>query len=146
MEAHQLTLSLPATPAAVSAARHEAADAMAGWKAEELNSDVLHTAGLVISELLANAVQHADTDHVSMAVRLIDAALRIEVWDSSPVLPRPRLPDDHSEDGRGLFLVTALTDRYGAKPTPTGKRCWAEIDLTIRPDRETAVSLPLQRS
>ncbi|MCX4455759.1 ATP-binding protein [Streptomyces sp. NBC_01728] len=145
MAAHQLTLSVPATSTAVTAARHQAVDAIAGWKAE-LDDEVVHTAELVISELVTNAVRHAGTGHVSMTVRLIATVLRIEVCDSSPVLPQLGLPDECSENGRGLFLVAALADQYGAEPTSTGKRCWAEIALPTSPDQKSAVSLPLQRS
>lgn len=145
MDAHQLTLSLPALPASVTAARHQAVAAIEGWDAG-LGTEVVRTAELVISELVSNAVQHADAGRFSLTVRLVEDALRVEVCDTSPVLPRPALPDAHSESGRGLFLVAALTDQYGAEPTPTGKRCWAEITLANSPDQGTAVCLPLQRS
>jgi serine/threonine-protein kinase RsbW len=145
MAAHQHTLSLPAAPTAVTAARYQAVDAIADWDVE-LDDDVVHTAELVISELVTNSVRHTATGQVSMEVRIVEAVLRIEVCDSSPVLPEPGLPDGHSENGRGLFLVAALAERYGVEPTPDGKRCWAEIALTTAPDLEIAVSLPLQRS
>ncbi|MFI2436873.1 ATP-binding protein [Streptomyces sp. NPDC018693] len=145
MAAHQLNLSLPATPTAVASARHQAAGAIQGWQAD-LDDEAVHTAELVISELVTNAVRYADCGEVSLEVRLIKAVLRVEVCDSSPVLPRPDFPDEHSENGRGLFLVAALTDRYGAEPTPTGKRCWAEIALSTGADHVIAVSLPSQRS
>ncbi|MFI7393157.1 ATP-binding protein [Streptomyces tendae] len=145
MAAHQLTLSVPATPAAVTAVRHQAVDAIAGWKAE-LDDELVHTAELVISELVTNAVRHAGPGQVSLAVRLIEAVLRVEVCDSSPALPQLGLPDRHSESGRGLFLVAALAERYGAERTPTGKRCWAEIALTTGSDQDVPVPFPLQRS
>lgn len=145
MAAHQLTLSVPATPTAVASTRHEAAKAIQGWEAD-LDDEVVYAAELGISELVTNAVRYASCGQVSLEVRLIEAVLRVEVCDSSPVLPQPDFPDEHSENGRGLFLVAALTDRYGADPTPTGKRCWAEIALSTSPDHEIAVSLPLQRS
>ncbi|EST30638.1 ATP-binding protein [Streptomyces roseochromogenus] len=145
MEAHQLTLSLPAQPASVTAARHQAVVAIQNWD-EGLGTEVVHTAELVISELVGNAVRHADSGPVSLAVLLIEDVLRVEVCDASPTLPQPALPDAHSESGRGLFLVAALADRYGAEPTPTGKQCWAEITLAGSPDQASAVFLPLQRS
>ncbi|MFJ8506956.1 ATP-binding protein [Streptomyces avermitilis] len=145
MAAHQLTLSVPTTPTAVTAVRHQAMDAITGWKAE-LNDELMHTVELVISELVTNAVRHAGTGKVSLSVQLVQAGLRIEVDDSNPVLPQLCLPDEYAENGRGLFLVAALADRYGAEPTPTGKRCWAEIALPTCPGQEIAVSLPLQRS
>ncbi|MCX4907463.1 ATP-binding protein [Streptomyces sp. NBC_00878] len=145
MAAHQLTLSVPATPTAVTAARHQAVEAIQRWEAE-LDNEVVDMAALTISELVTNAVRHAGPGQISMTVRLVEAVLRVEVCDSSPVLPRFGLPDECSENGRGLFLVAALADRYGAEPTPAGKRCWAEIALATTPDREIAISLPLQRS
>ncbi|MFD8810814.1 ATP-binding protein [Streptomyces sp. NPDC059627] len=145
MEAHRLTLSLPATPPAVTAARHKAVEAIQGWTAD-LGSEVVHTAELVISELVTNAVRYAGGGHISMTVRLTEAALEVDVCDSNPALPQPGLPDEHSENGRGLFLVAALVDRYGAEPTPTGKRCWAQIARATGPGRRITVPLPLQRS
>ncbi|MGW5367612.1 ATP-binding protein [Streptomyces sp. NPDC004009] len=145
MDMHQLTLSLPATPAAASEARHQAVDAIAGWDAG-LGIEVVHTAELLVSELVTNAVQYSGAGFVSLAVCLDEAVLRIEVCDTSPVLPQPALPGTDSEGGRGLFLVAALADRYHAEPTETGKRCWAEIDLSSKPSQEIACFLPLQRS
>ncbi|MEU2375547.1 ATP-binding protein [Streptomyces misionensis] len=145
MEAHQLALSLPATPAAAGEARHQAVDAIAGW-GSGLGTEVVHAAELLISELVTNAVQYAGTGSVSLVVCLDEAVLRIEVCDMSPVLPQPALPDAEREGGRGLFLVAALADRYHAEPTETGKRCWAEIDLTSKPGQEFACFRPLQRS
>ncbi|MFB7499420.1 ATP-binding protein [Streptomyces sp. NPDC056161] len=145
MKAHRFALSVPATPTAVTAARHQAVDAIEGWDAG-LGTGVVHTAELVISEFVTNAVQHAGGDLVSMTVRLDEATLRIEVCDACPVLPQPALPDLYSEGGRGLFLVAVLTDRYGVEPTAVGKRCWAEIAVSSSPNPEIAFSLPLQRS
>ncbi|EKX64308.1 ATP-binding protein [Streptomyces ipomoeae] len=145
MEAHQLALSLPSTPAAASEARHQAVDAIAGWDTE-LDAEVVHTAELLVSELVTNAVQYAGTGSVSLTVCLDEAVLRVEVCDASPVLPQPALPAANSEGGRGLFLVAALADRYQAEPTKNGKRCWAEIDLINKPSQEIACFLPLQRS
>ncbi|WPP30416.1 ATP-binding protein [Streptomyces sp. CL7] len=145
MDTHQLALSLPATPVAASEARHQAVDAIAGWDAG-LGTEVVHTAELLVSELVTNAVQYSGAGSVSLAVCLDEAVLRVEVCDKSPVLPQPALPDADSEGGRGLFLVAALADRYHAEPTAIGKRCWAEIDLTSKPSQEVACFPPLQRS
>ena len=145
MEAHQLALSLPSTPAAASEARHQAVVAIAGWDTE-LDAEVVHTAALLVSELVTNAVQYAGTGSASLTVCLDEAVLRVEVCDASPVLPQPALPDVDSEGGRGLFLVAALADRYRAEPTENGKRCWAEIDLITKPSQDMACFLPLQRS
>ncbi|MFE3410312.1 ATP-binding protein [Streptomyces mirabilis] len=145
MEANQLALSLPTTPAAATVARHQVVSAIAGWDAG-LGTEVVRTAELLVSELVTNAVQYADTGSVSLAVCLDESVLRIEVCDTSPVLPQPGLPGADSEGGRGLFLVAALADRYHAEPTENGKRCWAEIDLITKPSQDIACFLPLHRS
>lgn len=144
MEAHQLALSLPATPTAASEARHRTVNAIAGW-GSGLVVEVVHTAELLVSELVTNAVRYAGTGSVSLVVCLDEAVLRIEVCDTSPVLPQPALPEADSEGGRGLFLVAALADRYHAEPTETGKRCWVEINLASKPSQEVTCFLPFQR-
>ncbi|MGW4345214.1 ATP-binding protein [Streptomyces sp. NPDC004690] len=145
MAVHRLDLSVPATAQAVTAARHQAVDGIRDWDTE-LDDEVLHTAALLISELLANAVQHAGTGRICLTSRLTTTALRIEVSDSSSLLPVAGLPDQDAESGRGLLLVAALADRHGVEPTPTGKRCWAEISRPTPTKTETADSLPLTRN
>ncbi|MEV5434092.1 ATP-binding protein [Streptomyces sp. NPDC052701] len=145
MAAHRLVLSVPAATSAVTAARHQAVDGIRGWDAG-LDHDVVHTAALVISELLTNAVRHAGAGRILLSVRLTGIVLRIEVCDSSSSLPRPGLPDDDSESGRGLLLVSALADRHGVRPTAAGKRCWAEIFLSTPSTTESPVSLPLLKN
>lgn len=107
-----------------------------------LDDDVVHTAALVISELLTNAVQHVGAGRILLTVRLTGTVLRIEVHDSGSRLPRPGLPAENSESGRGLLLVASLTDRHGAEPAPTGKRCWAEIHLPTPPRTENPAPPP----
>lgn len=145
MKAHQFALSVSAAPTAVTAARHRAVDAIEGWDTV-LGNEVVHTAELVISEFVTNAVRHAEAGPVSLSVRLDEQSLRIEVCDDCPELPRPGLPDPCSESGRGLFLVAALADRYGVEPTAVGKCCWAEIALPTNPDHPIVFPLVAQRS
>ncbi|MFF0539647.1 ATP-binding protein [Streptomyces coelicoflavus] len=145
MKAHQFALSVSATPTAVTAARHRAVDAIEGWDTV-LDDEVVHTAELVISEFVTNAVRHAEAGPVSLSVRLDEQSLRIEVCDDCSELPRPGLPDPCSESGRGLFLVAALADRYGVEPTAVGKCCWAEISLPANTDQPIVSPLVSQRS
>ncbi|BDM67191.1 hypothetical protein HEK616_06780 [Streptomyces nigrescens] len=128
MEAQQFTLSVPGTPAGAAAARRKLVSELEGWGVGPA-SDVLDRAQLLVSELITNAVQHVGVGPVSVTARLASSALRIEVDDTSAVLPQPVVLDEEAEGGRGLVLVAALADRHGAEPTPSGKRCWAEISL-----------------
>ena len=55
-------------------------------------------------------------------VAVLDDTLCVKVCDESGVLPHPaNLPEWDSESGRGLFLLEALSDRWGAKQRSTGK-------------------------
>lgn len=72
---------------------------------------------LVASELCANAVRAASGRPGALALRAIpiDDAVAIEVEDDGggldwPAVAADELPDPESEQGRGLFLVHALTD------------------------------------
>ena len=51
----------------------------------------------------------------------------IQVWDANPASPALIHPDEHAESGRGLFLVDAISQRWGSYPTPDmgGKVVWA---------------------
>ncbi|XEC32282.1 ATP-binding protein [Streptomyces fradiae] len=148
MEAHQLTLTLPPTPVAVPTARRRMREAITAWPAVPTASEAVHTAELVVSELVTNAVRYAGHQPISVVAQLSDAVLRVEVSDVSRTLPKPALPSEDSEGGRGLFLVGVLADRFGTTPTDSGKCCWAEIDLAAPPPAGTAaaLSLPTQRS
>lgn len=84
---------------------------------------------LVVSELVTNAVRHARTP---LTVRLIRSspALRIEIEDSSAILPAVLDLTDDGEGGRGLQIVEALTTAWGVEASETGKRIWFEIAAT----------------
>ncbi|MFD0639151.1 ATP-binding protein [Catenulispora yoronensis] len=56
-------------------------------------------------------------------------ALWIEVHDPDVRLPRIRQAAETDEGGRGLYLVDALSARWGARPTDAGKFVWFEIPL-----------------
>ncbi|MCE6998088.1 ATP-binding protein [Saccharothrix sp. S26] len=90
------------------------------------HSDVV----LVVSELVSNALRHTATIPV---IRLAgdERRLRIEVADSSPVLPRPRL--SATVGGWGLQLVQQLTTAWGATPGPGGKVVWCEMAVPGTP-------------
>jgi anti-sigma regulatory factor (Ser/Thr protein kinase) len=84
---------------------------------------------LLTSELVANAVTHADDGDgeaagpIWMRLRCAAGELRVEVHDGSPVLPEPvpSQADDDAETGRGLMLVDALAAEWGYYRTSDGK-------------------------
>lgn len=52
-----------------------------------------------------------------------------EVTDGGHTSPHLRRADPDDEGGRGLFLVTQLTDRWGTRSSRHGEAIWAEIPL-----------------
>jgi PAS domain S-box-containing protein len=114
---------LPAEPAVVAGARARAADQLAAWGLEQLT----FTTELIVSELLTNAIRHAQPP---IQVRMIlDDALSCEVSDGSSTAPHLRRADRYDEGGRGLLLVASLAERWGSRPTRTGKTIWARQPL-----------------
>jgi PAS domain S-box-containing protein len=114
---------LPAEPAVVAGARARAADQLAAWGLEQLT----FTTELIVSELLTNAIRHAQPP---LQVRMIlDDALSCEVSDGSSTAPHLRRAGRYDEGGRGLLLVASLAERWGSRPTRTGKTIWARQPL-----------------
>jgi hypothetical protein len=65
-----------------------------------------------------------------IALRLLasEKSLVIEVWDHSPLDLEPRMADADAECGRGLTVVTAISDRWGCERTGHRRKVvWAEL-------------------
>lgn len=85
--------------------------------------EMVETACLLTSELVANAIVHAGAP-VELVVDLDRSRLAIEVIDGSeddPEVGTPSLLDTH---GRGLDLVERLSDAWGVTRTRPGKSVW----------------------
>lgn len=96
-------------------------------------SELAFSMELVLSELVTNAVRYG-CEPIHM--RLIhDRTLICEVADGSSTSPHLRYAATTDEGGRGLFLVSQLTERWGTRYTPQGKVIWAEQAL---PNHEEA--------
>ncbi|MFC8142013.1 SpoIIE family protein phosphatase [Streptomyces paradoxus] len=114
---------LPSDPAVVADARRTATRQLARWGLDEL----AFTTELVVSELVTNAMRYATG---SIRLRLIrERALVCEVLDGGATAPHLRHPRTTDEGGRGLLLVSQLTQRWGTRFLPEGKIIWAEQSL-----------------
>ncbi|WP_206336189.1 SpoIIE family protein phosphatase [Streptomyces torulosus] len=114
---------VPPDPAAVAGVRAAATAQLDAWGLEELGFSM----ELVLSELVTNAVRYGCEP---IHLRLIhDRTLICEVADGSSTSPHLRYAATTDEGGRGLFLVSHLTERWGTRYTPQGKVIWAEQTL-----------------
>lgn len=128
------TLHLPHDPRAPRIARGTLRLILAAHGMPELAP----TAELVAAELLANAHCHTKGPY-ALRLRSADSGrLRVAVWDTDPHVPpgfskapAPPPPPD-AEHGRGLPLVRACADTWGASvlcepgASRGGKLLWAE--------------------
>lgn len=111
---------LPADPAVVSRARDTVSKTLNEWGLNELG----FTAELIVSELVTNAIRYGSGP---IRLRLIlGHNLTCEVFDGSSTAPYLRHPRATDEGGRGLFLISQFTHRWGTRYTPDGKIIWTE--------------------
>ena len=122
----EATLDLPQDLASVRVARSFVRDRLAEWDLEALLDDAF----IVVSELAANAITHADSSY-RIRLALTEVALRIEVRDGGTGTPEPQPLSMTDEHGRGLLMVAALSASWGIEDAEDNhKVVWA--DLTLR--------------
>jgi anti-sigma regulatory factor (Ser/Thr protein kinase) len=119
---------MPGGTAAASIARRSVTSIETG-----LPLGVRHRVALMLSELVANAVQHggAGADEV-VEVRVTSSAqrLRVEVIDPGWRGVEPPRRIQHPDGGYGLVLVEHLSNRWGREATADGgSLAWFELDL-----------------
>jgi len=94
---------------------------------------VVDSLELIVSELVTNAVTHAAGDKVTVALALTGSTVLVVVADRGPRTDFDvRNADDDDENGRGLFLVKALADRYDIRPAGPGTAVMACLDTPRR--------------
>jgi anti-sigma regulatory factor (Ser/Thr protein kinase) len=111
--------------------------ALTQWGLERLTD----YAEIIASEIIANAADASAAATrppwtpapITVHVSAQHDTLTIRVWDPLTTLPppRPQLPADDAERGRGLIVIDALSDEWGSYRAPKdGKYVWARLDLT----------------
>jgi anti-sigma regulatory factor (Ser/Thr protein kinase) len=117
-------LVLPADPTAPGRARAQLHRLGAEWGIDE---EPLHDAAMVVTELVANAVDHAHTPS-TLTLGLDGRGLSVAVRDGNAAQgPRPRPVDPTARRGRGLQMVDALAASWGVTVHPDGKTVWAVL-------------------
>ncbi|MEV5953782.1 ATP-binding protein [Streptomyces sp. NPDC051987] len=121
------TETMPCEPESARRARLLVSAALNTWGIGELAEDGVQ----VVAELVNNAVRHTRCRVVRVRVtRPAEGVVRIGVADSCRDTPELGNPDDDSEGGRGLFLVEALSWRWGYDRKRWGKVVWAELEAS----------------
>ena len=124
-----LLWSLSPNHGAVKIARDLVVATLRDWGMVRYASDV----ELVVSELVTNALRHADTGVDGMRENVIQlsamrrgAELICAVRDGSDRMPQRREPDFMEETGRGLHLISCFSRNWGVVRTAVGgKFVWA---------------------
>ena len=119
-------LRLAPHPTAPRASRNFVARALPHWGLDLL----VHSASLVVSELVTTSTIQAGTD-MTLSLTWNPGALRVTVRDESPDPPRPWF-SELDRDGRGLSVVAGLSRADGVLPTADGgKVVWAVLDESL---------------
>ncbi|WP_433604707.1 ATP-binding protein [Dactylosporangium sp. CA-139114] len=113
-------------PDATRVARDLVDRACQQWKV----APVADTAALIVTELVANAVEHAGTP-IQVSVALRNRHLHLAVRDESP-LRLERSGGEDGEPGRGLLIVEGMSSAWGCVQTTGGKVVWATLRLQPR--------------
>jgi serine/threonine-protein kinase RsbW len=108
----QLELTLPPAAASVAEARARVLDAVGS----ALAADDRATLQLLVSEVVTNAIRHADCEEPFEVRARWDGEVCVEVVDhGGGFVPRPRAGGLDEPGGFGLYLVGRLADRWGVE-------------------------------
>ena len=116
----EVLLALPPEPSAARLARRALQDA-------RLPEDLEHTVELLTTEVIANAVRHADLadgQRITIYAHAVDDFIRVDIHD-----PGPAFDPDRAREGKGygLRMVDKLASRWGVE-SENGVRVWFEVD------------------
>lgn len=96
--------------------------------ARTLDRERLDVVTLLTSELVTNAVVHADTPYV-VDVVVGTGWLRVAVRDRCGAPAHRADRGEAAESGRGMQLVAALAGSWGSSCSGDGKEVWFEVDV-----------------
>jgi anti-sigma regulatory factor (Ser/Thr protein kinase) len=120
-----ITVRLSGGPDAAASARQ----ALARLR-EDVDTEVMDTMRLLVTELVANSVRHARAGNVDLRVVVTRPSVWLEVTDGGAgfdVGEATRRAAQAQDSGWGLFLVERLADRWGVSLGDEGTRVWFEL-------------------
>ena len=95
----------------------------------DLDAPMLESMRLLITELITNAVRHAQAPAVEMTVTVSERDVHVEIANpGGDFEAAPSGPED-SDSGWGLFLVDRLSERWGVAQDSGSvyQRVWFEL-------------------
>jgi anti-sigma regulatory factor (Ser/Thr protein kinase) len=126
--AMQASIELDAVPESAAEARHFIATMLEVWGCDDPEQVV----GLLTSEVVTNAIQHAGGQIRVHAALGEDGTMRVETFDESPDVPLVRCTDPHATSGRGILIIQGLARRWGVDACASHKVVWFELPTTPR--------------
>ena len=138
-------------PESVAMARETIRKAMLEWGLSAVTDDVV----LCVSEAVTNSIQHARATlrTVTLTGWYSGETVHVEVIDGDRHRPKRTVPPEAAalpwpvsgrlqDRGRGIFLISQLSTRWGVARRPPGKRVWFEFDIE-QATTERAVCAPV---
>jgi anti-sigma regulatory factor (Ser/Thr protein kinase) len=96
-----------------------------------LSASVRQDVLLLVTELVTNAVRHAEVgpeQSLRVELQFSPRRVRVQVFDPGTGFTRTRAPSRGDESGGwGLFLVDRIAYRWGIRRTASGTCVWFEI-------------------
>ena len=118
-----MTLRLQGNPEAAAHARH----ALTRLRSD-IDSPLMETLRLLVTELVTNSVTHGGADSVVLKVLVGRGAVLTEVTDEGPGFdPANASKPGPDRPGWGLFLVERLAHRWGVHHEERCTKVWFEL-------------------
>ncbi|MFJ5263390.1 ATP-binding protein [Streptomyces sp. NPDC088387] len=142
------TVELQALPSRIGQVRRIVSAQLRYWHLDPL----IEGAALGVTELLTNVHRHAQPDKTcTVEIELLLDRLTVSVRDHDPRLPVVEDADPLATCGRGLAMVAAVSESWGAKPDgDDGKVVWFSLPTSSRavagaaaPSRRPAAEPPV---
>lgn len=140
-------MELQALPSRIGQVRRIVSAQLRYWHLDSL----IDRAALGVTELLTNVHLHARPDKTcTVELELLLDRLTVSVRDHDPRLPVVDDADPLATRGRGLAMVAAMSDSWGARPDgDSGKVVWFTLPTAApapraaaRPPRRTVQEAP----
>ncbi len=100
---------------------------------DQVPIEVRHTAVLLTSEVVTNAVLHGGGSF-TLSVEVTEDRLRVSVSDHSPRAPDVLVVSSEREHGRGMAIVASQATAWGARLDGHRKTVWFELALPEDPE------------